>query len=108
TNLFSAAAAEAPGTLNLSGVANPAIDALLEAIVAAQSPEEHAVAVSALDRALRSLHIWVPQWSKGTHTMAYWDKFGKPEIKPPYARAIVDTWWFDPEKAAALEAAMGG
>ena len=108
TNLFSSNAAEAPGTLNLAGVANPAVDALLEAIVAAETPAEHAVAVSALDRALRSLHIWVPQWTKGTHTMAYWDKFAKPATKPPYARAIVDTWWFDAEKAAALEAAKGG
>lgn len=107
TNLFSTAAAEAPGTLNLAGVANPAIDALLEAIVAAENVEQHGHAVSALDRALRSLHIWVPQWSKGTHTMAYWDKFGKPVKKPPYARAIIDTWWFDAEKAAALEAARG-
>ena len=107
-NLFGSASAEAPGTLNLSGVANPAIDALIEAVVAAETREAHAAAVSALDRALRSLFVWVPQWSKGTHTIAFWDKYGRPETKPPYTRAIVDTWWMDPEKAAALEAARDG
>lgn len=106
-NLFGSEAAEAPDTLNLSGVSNPAIDALIEAIIGAETAEDHAIAVSALDRALRSLHIWVPQWNKATHTIAYWDKFGKPAAKPPFSRAIVDTWWLDEEKAVALREARG-
>jgi microcin C transport system substrate-binding protein len=101
-NLFSSAAADAPNTLNLAGIKNPAIDALIDAVIGAETAADHATAVSALDRALRGLHVWVPQWSKGTHTMAYWDKFGKPSVKPPFDRAIVDTWWIDPEKEAAL------
>ncbi|MEM7546981.1 MAG: extracellular solute-binding protein [Pseudomonadota bacterium] len=104
-NLFTSAAAEAPNTLNLAGISNPAIDALVEAVIGAKSAEDHATAISALDRALRSLHVWVPQWSKGTHTIAYWDKFGRPEFKPPFARSIVDTWWIDPDKEAELTAA---
>ncbi len=104
-NLFSSAAADAPNTLNLAGIRNPAIDALIDAVIGATTAADHATAVSALDRALRSLHVWVPQWSKGTHTMAYWDKFGKPAMKPPFDRAIVDTWWIDPAKEAALAAA---
>ena len=107
-NLFGSASAGAPGTLNLAGIANPAVDALIDAIVGAESAAAHGRAVSALDRVLRSLHVWVPQWTKGSHTMAYWDKFGKPPVKPPYARAVVDTWWIDAEKAAALKAAKGG
>ncbi|MEX2518057.1 MAG: extracellular solute-binding protein, partial [Paracoccaceae bacterium] len=106
-NLFGSEAAAAPDTLNLSGVANPAIDALIEAVIAARSAEDHAAAVAALDRALRALHIWVPQWSKASHTIAYWDRFGRPATKPPYARAIVDRWWIDPETDAALTAARG-
>jgi len=80
---------------------------LIEAVISAKNAEEHATAVSALDRSLRAMHIWVPQWTKGSHTMAYWDKFGKPTIKPPFGRAIVETWWIDPEKEAALKAARG-
>lgn len=91
--LFGSEAAKAPDTLNLSGIANPAIDALIEAVVGAKSAEEHKTAVSALDRALRSLHIWTPHWNKASHSIAWWDKFGRPETKPPYDRAIVDRWW---------------
>jgi microcin C transport system substrate-binding protein len=61
-------------------------------------------AARALDRVLRSKHIWVPNWSKGEHWLAYWDVFGKPEVKPAYARGE-DTWWFVPEKMEALRAA---
>lgn len=105
--LFGSEAAEAEDTLNLSGVANPAIDALIEAVVAAKTAPEHAAAVSALDRALRALHIWVPQWSKASHTIAWWDRFGRPETKPPFARGVVDRWWRDAERDAALTAARG-
>lgn len=105
---FGSEAAGAPGTLNLSGISNPAIDALIEDVIGAETSEDHATAVSALDRALRSLHVWVPQWSKASHFVAWWDRYGRPDMKPPYTRGIVDRWWFDAERDAALEAKRGG
>ncbi|MFV0475006.1 MAG: extracellular solute-binding protein, partial [Pikeienuella sp.] len=99
-NLFGAEAAAAPDSLNLSGVANPAVDALIEAVIAAKTAEDHAAAVSALDRALRALHIWVPQWSKASHTVAGWDRYGRPAMNPPSARGIVDLWWVVPARDA--------
>lgn len=107
-NLFGSNAAESPDTLNLSGVSNPAIDALIEAVIGAKTAAAHATAVSALDRALRALHIWVPQWSKASHTVAWWDRYGRPATKPPYERGIVDLWWFDPARDAAIGAGQGG
>ena len=104
-NLWHSLSSDAKGSLNLAGVANEGIDALIEAVIGAESAEQHAIAVSALDRSLRAMHIWVPQWTKGSHTMAYWDKFGKPGVKPPFGRAIVETWWIDPAKEAALKEA---
>ena len=53
---------------------------------------------------LRAKHIWVPNWYKGAHWIAYWDLFERPEIKPLYARGE-DTWWYSPEKYQALVAA---
>jgi microcin C transport system substrate-binding protein len=44
----------------------------------------------------------VPQWHKGSHTLAYWDIFGRPATKPKYARGVLETWWIDPAKAATL------
>ena len=110
TNLrvyFSSRSANSPSSQNLSGVASPAVDALVEAVIAAENREELTTAARVLDRALRSLHLWVPQWHKGTHTIAYWDMFGRPEIKPPYDRAIIETWWIDEDRAAALDKARG-
>ncbi len=58
--------------------------------------------VGARGRVLRAGHYWVPHWYKAAHHVAIWDKFSGPAIKPKYARGILDTWWYDPAKAAKL------
>ena len=58
---------------------------------------------AALDRVLRAGHYWVPQWYKASHTIAIWDKFGRPAAKPAYDRGILDTWWIDAEKVKKLK-----
>jgi microcin C transport system substrate-binding protein len=92
-------------TRNAMGVADPAIDALIETIVAAEELEEMKTGVRALDRALRQMQFWVPQWYKDVHTVAYYDMFEHPETLPPFARGELDFWWFNAERAAELEAA---
>ncbi len=104
--LFGSAAADAPGSFNYAGVADPVVDALIAEVVAASSREEMEDAVRALDRVLRAQHIWVPNWHKGAHFLAYWDVFGRPEIKPAYSRGT-EAWWFVPEKYEAIRAAGG-
>jgi microcin C transport system substrate-binding protein len=44
----------------------------------------------------------VPNWYKGSHWLAYWDKFGQPPVKPKYDRGITDTWWYDDAKAKRI------
>jgi microcin C transport system substrate-binding protein len=90
---FSSEAAKAQGSRNLSGISDPAIDALVEKIVAAKTRESLTFACRALDRVLRANHYWIPQWNKGTHWIAYWDVFARPKEKPRYGRAIPETWW---------------
>ncbi len=102
--LFGSESAEAPGTFNLAGVADPAVDAMIEAIIASDNRKDLETRVRALDRVLRDKLIWVPNWYKGAHWLAYWDVFGRPDEKPPYDRGI-DFWWWDQEKADALKAA---
>jgi len=99
---FGSESASKPGTFNLAGVASPAIDGLIDRIVAATSREELNVAGRALDRVLRAEQFWVPNWYKGSYWLAYWDKFGQPEIRPKYDRGIVDTWWYDESKAKRI------
>ena len=91
---FGSRAADLGGSLNLAGIRDPAVDALIEKIIGAESREDMKTAAQALDRVLRAGHYWVPHWYKASHSIAYWDKFGRPEIKPKFDRGILDTWWF--------------
>jgi microcin C transport system substrate-binding protein len=102
--IFGSEVVDKEGANNLSGLKNPAIDALLDHIEKAQNRADLDTAVQALDRALRTLHIWVPQWYKASHNVAYFDMFEHPENLPPYAMGEMDFWWFNAEKAESLRA----
>jgi len=102
-SFFSSQAAKIRGSQNLSGMAEPAIDALIEAIIAARTRPDLVIACRALDRVIRAGRYWVPHWYKASHWIAYWDVFGRPPDKPRYARGIPETWWYDSAKAARSE-----
>jgi microcin C transport system substrate-binding protein len=100
---FGSESGRQPGSQNLSGIADPVVDALISRAIVATTRAELTVTCKALDRVLRAGRYWVPNWYKGSHWMAYWDQFGFPETKPKYARGVPSTWWFDPTKAARIE-----
>ncbi len=100
---FSSQAAATKGSYNLSGMADPAVDALIDAVIAANTRAELVIAARALDRVIRAGRYWVPHWYKASHWIAYWDQFGRPAAKPRYARGIPETWWYDREKASKTE-----
>lgn len=100
--IFGSASAKIPGTSNLSGIADPAIDALVEKVVNAKSRAELTVATRALDRVVRAGRFWVPAWYKGSHTIAYWDVYTRPTKQPRYTRGFEETWWWDKAKADRL------
>jgi microcin C transport system substrate-binding protein len=106
-NYFSSQAAGIKGSYNLAGMADPAMDSLIEKIIAAESRPELVFACRALDRVMRAGRYWVPHWTKATHWFAYWDVYGRPPTKPRYWRGVVETWWYDREKAARIERAPG-
>lgn len=99
-SFFSSRTAKMRGSQNLSGMAEPAIDALIETIIAAKTRPELVAACRALDRVIRAGRYWVPHWYKASHWIAYWDVFGRPPDKPRYARGFPETWWYDAAKAA--------
>jgi microcin C transport system substrate-binding protein len=102
-NFWGSEAAKTEGSFNLAGISQPAVDALIAKAVEAKSREELLTATRALDRVLRAGHYWVPQWYKAAHNIAHWDKFQRPAIKPRYDRGIIDSWWYDADKAAKLK-----
>jgi microcin C transport system substrate-binding protein len=100
---FSGQAATTRGSQNLAGIDDPAIDALVSAVIAAKSREDLTVACSALDRVFRAGRYWIPHWYKASHWIAYWDVFGFPAAQPRYFRGIPDTWWSNRERAEKLQ-----
>lgn len=92
-NYFGSDAAAIKGSQNLSGIADPVVDALIERIVQADSREALTFACRALDRVLRAGRYWIPHWYKASHWIAYWDQFERPKEKPRYGRGIPETWW---------------
>ncbi|WP_134725762.1 extracellular solute-binding protein [Paracoccus luteus] len=90
---------------NAMGLANPAVDRLITLVEGATTQADLTVRVRALDRALRAIHLWVPQWFKAKYTVAYWDQYAHPETLPPYALGELDFWWFDADKAEKLKKA---
>ncbi|MGP8121014.1 MAG: extracellular solute-binding protein [Xanthobacteraceae bacterium] len=103
---FSSQAARTKGSYNLAGIANPAIDALLDRIIGAANRADLTTACRAFDRVFRAGRYWVPQWYRTSHPIAYWDVFGHPARLPRYTNGVgaPELWWSEPDKAAALAA----
>jgi microcin C transport system substrate-binding protein len=104
-NYWSSSSAEAPGSRNYAGIRNPVVDELVERLIAAQTRAEQIASARALDRVLLWNHYVIPNWHTDRHRVAYWNKFERPEAVALISLGFLDTWWVDPEKARALEAA---
>jgi microcin C transport system substrate-binding protein len=103
-------AAATKGSYNYAGIASPAIDVLVEKIIAAETRADLTMACRALDRVFRAGRYWVPQWYRATHPVAYWDVFDHPSSVPHYqfdSSAVGERvlWWYDAAKAAKLDQA---
>jgi microcin C transport system substrate-binding protein len=96
-------AATMDGSFNLAGIKDPVVDALIAKMVEAKSRAELVTAARALDRVLRAGHYWVPQWYKAEHNVAFWNEFSRPDVKPKFNEGVIDTWWYDADKAAKLK-----
>ena len=99
---YSSEAAAQNGSRNLAGVADPAVDALIETIADAKSRETLNTACRALDRVLRAGHYWAPMWYRDTYWVAYWDAFSRPDRQPKLGVGAPGTWWWDEGKAKAI------
>ena len=100
--VYGSEAGKQPGSQNIAGIADPAVDALIEPIANAKTREELNIACRALDRVLRAGHYWVPMWYRASEWLAYWDQFSRPETKPRFSSGAPGTWWYDAEKAKRI------
>jgi microcin C transport system substrate-binding protein len=95
-------AAGREGSRNLIGVKDPAIDKLVDRVIFAKDREELVAATHALDRVLLWNDFVVPQWYSPKARIAYWDRYGQPEMLPGLTPGFLQVWWFDQAKADRL------
>jgi microcin C transport system substrate-binding protein len=99
-DFWSSAAADQPGSRNVMGIQNPAVDALVEKIIFAPNRDALVTACRALDRVLLWNAYLVPNLYNPSEWIAYWNKFGAPNPLPKIAIGFPDVWWFDADLAA--------
>jgi microcin C transport system substrate-binding protein len=89
-------------TYNTAGVQDPAIDYLIDGIVAHQTDEKALLYWGrALDRVLTWNYFVMPMWNLSSFRIAYWNKFSRPSLRPKYDLGLV-SWWMDADKEAKL------
>ena len=101
------ASADNPGSRNLMGLRDPAIDQLVEGLIRSDSRESLITHARALDRALLWGHYVVPNYYVDTWRVAYWQRFGRPAVTPLYDYGLM-SWWQEkpfnaPQSAPAAE-----
>ena len=103
-NYWTTASADVRGSGNLAGIRDPAVDELVDLLIQAPDRETLVATTRALDRVLLWGHYVIPQWHIRSFRLVYWNRFGRPGIRPKYGLGFPATWWIDEEKAARLEA----
>ncbi|MGB7258877.1 MAG: extracellular solute-binding protein [Pseudolabrys sp.] len=101
---WGSAAADQPGSRNLVGIKNPAVDKLIDRVIFAKDRDDLVAATHALDRVLLWNFYVVPQWTYGKVRSARWDRFSHPETLPKYGMSGFPTvWWWDAQRAAKVQ-----
>ena len=101
-SMWHSSQADVPGSRNLVGIRNPAVDELVELVITAPNRESLVARTRALDRVLLWNHYVIPQWHFTAFRVLYWDKFGMPETRPKYALGF-EAWWIDEARETALK-----
>jgi microcin C transport system substrate-binding protein len=102
-DFFGSDSADRPGSRNLVGIKNPAVDTLINRIVFAKDRADLVAACKALDRVLLWNNYVVPQFAFGFERSARWDRFNHPDPLPKYGLSGFPTvWWWDADKAAKI------
>lgn len=96
-NRWSQMAADLDSSFNLAGARSPAIDGLIQAMLAARSTKDFQTAVRAYDRVLQSGFYIIPLFHKAEAWVAHWNKISYPKRLPQYAAPLfgetLETWW---------------
>jgi peptide/nickel transport system substrate-binding protein len=92
---WSSAAAESNGSRNYMGFKSPAADAMIAALLKAETRADVVAAVRALDRVLMSGSFVVPLFYAPEQWVARWTTIERPETTSMHGY-IPETWWRKP------------
>ena len=95
------AAADQEGTRNYPGIRDPAVDHLIRHMTNVRSREDFVDTIRAMDRVLLWGHYFVPLYHRNDDYVAFWDRFGRPEVTSLYG-VVIESWWEDAARSAAL------
>ena len=99
---WASSSASVEGSFNLAGVRDPVVDKLINGIVGAKDRTTLVAYTRALDRVLLWGHYVIPHWHIKGDRLAFWNKFGRPDVIPNQGYQI-DAWWIDTALEKALE-----
>ena len=88
---------------NWARIRNPVLDALIEAVIAADTAENLYAATHAFDRVFLWNFYLVPLGSQPGFRLVHWDKFGEVRRDDLNRVPFVDAWWWDEDKARRVE-----
>ncbi|HEX6001940.1 MAG TPA: extracellular solute-binding protein [Hyphomicrobiaceae bacterium] len=91
-NRWSSRAADSDGSLNLVGARNPAADAMISALLRAETEDDFVASVRAFDRVLISGDYAIPLFFLPKVWVAYWSHLKHPQVLP-LGGLDIDTWW---------------
>lgn len=92
-------AAAQEGSRNLMGANSPAIDAMVDAMLTAQTEADFVAATRALDRLLTAGRYVIPFWQYTTGRIAHEASMHFPQTLPIYGDGpnfMPEVWWYDP------------
>ena len=90
--------ADQPGSRNLMGARNPAIDGMIDAMLGARDSADFIAATRALDRVLTAGRYVIPFWSYTEGRIAHVRQMHYPSTIPLYgdgAQWMPEVWWWE-------------
>ncbi len=96
-NRWGSASADQEASFNLAGAASPAIDAMIAALLGAESHDDFVAAVRAYDRVLLSGFYVVPLFHASEQWLAHSRDIAHPQRPPRYSAPMfnptLEAWW---------------
>jgi len=91
-NRWASVSHDMKGSFNYAGVAAPAVDAMIQAMLEARTKADFRSAVRAMDRILISQHYYLPLYHLSEQWVARWSHIHRPDYTPLYGFRL-PAWW---------------